>query len=309
MNASPSNSSMPASPVPPPEERCDILLVDDSPEVLGLLDRELSAAGYCVHAEASGAAALAHLARHLPEAIVLDVLMPELDGFETCRRIRAVSAEVPVLFMTGLEDTEHVVRGFAVGGNDYVTKPVAPAEVIARLRAHTRAAGLARAAREAVQASPLPLLAFTADGSVLWANAAAQRLLPGVASDADGLRANAARRALLALTAGRGEVALESDGAPLAAQRVSEAGAAVTVAALAPHRGDGAPRAPLTARESEVLSWVARGKTNRDIADILGMSPRTVNKHLEHVFEKLGVETRTAAVAAARRLRLDSDRH
>jgi DNA-binding CsgD family transcriptional regulator len=70
-----------------------------------------------------------------------------------------------------------------------------------------------------------------------------------------------------------------------------------------------APAAPpaasrLTARETEVLLWVARGKTNRDIAEILGMSPRTVNKHLEHVFEKLGVETRTAAAAAAQRLQL-----
>jgi len=55
----------------------------------------------------------------------------------------------------------------------------------------------------------------------------------------------------------------------------------------------------LTDRESEVLLWVARGKTNRDIGEILGMSPRTVNKHLEHIFEKLGVETRTAAAAAA----------
>jgi len=57
--------------------------------------------------------------------------------------------------------------------------------------------------------------------------------------------------------------------------------------------------APLTGREAEVLSWLAKGKTNRDIADILGMSPRTVNKHLEHIFEKLGVETRTAAAALA----------
>jgi DNA-binding CsgD family transcriptional regulator len=62
--------------------------------------------------------------------------------------------------------------------------------------------------------------------------------------------------------------------------------------------------ARLTARETEVLLWVARGKTNRDIAEILGMSPRTVNKHLEQVFEKLGVETRTAAAAAAQRLQL-----
>jgi DNA-binding CsgD family transcriptional regulator len=58
----------------------------------------------------------------------------------------------------------------------------------------------------------------------------------------------------------------------------------------------------LTPRETEVLSWISKGKTNRDIADILGMSPRTVNKHLEHIFEKLGVETRTAAAAIAGQL-------
>ena len=59
--------------------------------------------------------------------------------------------------------------------------------------------------------------------------------------------------------------------------------------------------ASLTPRETEVLSWIAKGKTNRDVADILGLSPRTVNKHLEHVFEKLGVETRAAAAALASR--------
>lgn len=59
---------------------------------------------------------------------------------------------------------------------------------------------------------------------------------------------------------------------------------------------------PLTPRETEVLSWLAKGKTNRDIADILGMSPRTVNKHLEHMFEKLGVETLSAATAVAAQL-------
>lgn len=59
---------------------------------------------------------------------------------------------------------------------------------------------------------------------------------------------------------------------------------------------------PLTQREMDVLEWVACGKTNRDVAEILGMSPRTVNKHLEHIYEKLGVETRTAAVAQFARL-------
>ncbi|HYF57970.1 MAG TPA: helix-turn-helix transcriptional regulator, partial [Burkholderiaceae bacterium] len=83
------------------------------------------------------------------------------------------------------------------------------------------------------------------------------------------------------------------------------ASAATTEAARADADASSAWRPPaLTGRETEVLLWVARGKTNRDIAEILGMSPRTVNKHLEHVFEKLGVETRTAAAAAAARLRI-----
>lgn len=67
-----------------------------------------------------------------------------------------------------------------------------------------------------------------------------------------------------------------------------------------PRAGCSRWRSPL--RETEVLSWLSKGKTNRDIADILGMSPRTVNKHLEHIFEKLGVETRTAAAAVAGQL-------
>jgi DNA-binding CsgD family transcriptional regulator len=75
--------------------------------------------------------------------------------------------------------------------------------------------------------------------------------------------------------------------------RVSVAGEAAASSRLA--------SAALTPRETEVLSWIAKGKTNRDVADILGMSPRTVNKHLEHVFEKLGVETRAAAAALASR--------
>ncbi len=94
----------------------------------------------------------------------------------------------------------------------------------------------------------------------------------------------------------------------LRARRVTEQDQTISIVALS--RSDVASEVngwnppQLTAREGEVLLWVSRGKTNRDIADILGMSPRTVNKHLEHIFEKLGVETRTAAAAAARNLQL-----
>ncbi|AVS76709.1 DNA-binding response regulator, partial [Paracidovorax avenae] len=86
---------------------------------------------------------------------------------------------------------------------------------------------------------------------------------------------------------------------PLGASGLGETMLLLSVQAAGAEPAARLPRVDLTPRETEVLSWIAKGKTNRDIADILGMSPRTVNKHLEHIFEKLGVETRTAAAALA----------
>jgi len=97
-----------------------------------------------------------------------------------------------------------------------------------------------------------------------------------------------------------------ADGRQLVARRLGEVGLGEVMWLLSLQApGEAGPSrlatAALTPRETEVLSWVAKGKTNRDVADILGMSPRTVNKHLEHVFEKFGVETRAAAAALASR--------
>lgn len=287
------------------DEACDVLLVDDSADALALLSLELGAVGMHVHTAASGDLALAHLACHLPGAILLDVQMPGMNGFETCQRIRDHSEDVPVIFMTGLGETEHIVRGFAVGGNDYVTKPVSPPEVIARLQAHTRTARLVRATREAVNASSNAMLAVDEEAQLLWCNDAARQLLSTLEPGLNLLEGLLLPPQLAGLLAEPASVALALSNGSLQARRVSESAQAITVFALtAAGTGTGASKragAELTARESEVLLWVARGKTNRDIGEILGMSPRTVNKHLEHIFEKLGVETRTAAASAAAR--------
>jgi DNA-binding CsgD family transcriptional regulator len=215
-----------------------------------------------------------------------------------------------VVFMTGLGETEHIVRGFEVGGNDYVTKPVAPPEVIARLQAHTRTARLVRATREAVNAADIAMLAT--DGvRLLWSNEAARQLLRDLQADlalTEGQAMASSLSEMLGLKHNQDECLIALANGKLRARRVSETDQVVSIIALS--RSDIAPSGnnwnppQLTAREGEVLLWVSRGKTNRDIADILGMSPRTVNKHLEHIFEKLGVETRTAAAAAARNLQL-----
>jgi DNA-binding NarL/FixJ family response regulator len=294
------------------EDYCDVLLVDDSADTLVLLTQELQGAGLKVHAVRSGSEALRYLDLHAPGAILLDVQMPGMDGFETCSEIRLRFDDMPVVFMTGLGETEHIVRGFEVGGNDYVTKPVAPPEVIARLQAHTRTARLVRATREAVNAADIAMLAT--DGMrLLWSNEAARQLLRELLRDAhadfaEGQAIPVPLSEILQLKHSQDECLITLGSGALRARRVSEADQGMSIIALS--RSEAVPAGnnwnppQLTAREGEVLLWVSRGKTNRDIADILGMSPRTVNKHLEHIFEKLGVETRTAAAAAARNLQL-----
>lgn len=291
----------------PVEDPCDVLLVDDSQDALNLLTQALNSAGLRTHTASDGKQALAYLAQHQPEAILLDVLMPGMDGFETCRCIRALNEDVPIIFMTGLGETEHIVRGFAVGGNDYVTKPVSPPEVLARLQAHTRTAQLVRATRDAINATQTALLAIDHQGLLLWCNEAAHHLLTSHAPDLPLMEGHPLPPILAPLSqkdTGLEVIYLYIGAQSLEVRRASDKAEPIHVFLIKPI-DNATPQAwtpqQLTARESEVLLWVARGKTNRDIADILGMSPRTVNKHLEHIFEKLGVETRTAAAAAATR--------
>ncbi len=281
-----------------------VLVVDDAPRSLGALCEGLEAEGYTVLVATDGESALARLDLVTPDAILLDALMPGLDGFETCRRVKSHPewTHIPVIFMTGLSETSHVVRGFDAGGVDYVVKPVRTAEVLARLAAHVRNSRTGRLAREAVDVGGHGVVMVDAHGRMAWRSPRAQRWLAEFFAD-DG-------------EAGCAAWLQDADDAPrtrrlgrrtLTARHLGSASLGETMWLLAERADDAAPSASrlatasLTPRETEVLSWIAKGKTNRDVGEILGMSPRTVNKHLEHVFEKLGVETRTAAAALASR--------
>lgn len=114
-----------------------ILIVDDDPRLRDLVRLALERAGHSVIAAADGNQALVHAAREAPDLIVLDVGLPEMDGFETCRRIRARS-EVPILFLTARDDEIDRVLGLELGADDYVTKPFSPRELVARVRAILR---------------------------------------------------------------------------------------------------------------------------------------------------------------------------
>ncbi len=122
----------------PPAPR--VLVTDDEDNIRFLLDAALRHFGFDVVLAANGREALGAVADDKPDLIVLDVMLPDLDGFEVCRRLRADGVRVPVLFLTARDGTEEKVRGLTLGGDDYVTKPFSLEEVVARVRAILRRA-------------------------------------------------------------------------------------------------------------------------------------------------------------------------
>src|SRR5690606_16863016 len=115
-----------------------LVVVDDEPTIRELLTTSLRFAGFEVHAAADGASALALVARVDPDLVVLDVMLPDLDGFTVTRRMRERGRQVPVVFLTARDDPQDAVTGLTVGGDDYVTKPFSLEEVVARIRAVLR---------------------------------------------------------------------------------------------------------------------------------------------------------------------------
>ena len=123
-----------------------VLIVDDTPANLDLLRNILAPAGYQIFFATSGESALRVATEVLPNLILLDVMMPRMDGFETCRRLKAIDAvqEIPVIFVTARTEMEDLTRGFDVGGVDYITKPIKQPEVDARVKAHLQIQALMR---------------------------------------------------------------------------------------------------------------------------------------------------------------------
>lgn len=292
--------------------RSAILVADDSAETLSMLSDVLEGAGFTAFVALRGDRALSIAKQVTPDLILLDALMPGMDGFETCRALKRDPAlsRVPVIFMTGLAEPEDVVRGLEAGGVDYVTKPVVPQELLARIRVHLANARLERSARAALDSSGRYLLAADESGNLLWWTPQAGALMVGVLDEPLSVRAPLPEALATALAdtpdPARLNIALpRAGGAGVKVQGVARLAPGEILLRVSEAEDSAAPGMEdrlretyqVSAREAEVLSWIAQGKTNRDIAEILDVSPRTVNKHLERIFRKIGVENRTAAAA------------
>ena len=287
-----------------------VLVVDDDPAALNAICMALEEAGCVAIVARDGAGALDLAARMAPDLVLLDAVMPGMDGFETCRRLKTgpQAVDAPVIFMTGLGDPADVLRGLEAGGVDYVVKPINHEVLLARITVHALNARRMRLASGALDQAGRPVLAAEADGRVVWATPGAVRLLakrrdPG----AGGTLLPAAAGPWINAAASRpvSEVQpLNCEGMRLTCLGRGRRGEIIIQA----HAGDESDdiarlqaRFALTGREAEALLWLTAGKTNQEIAGNLGLSRRTVDKHLEQVLEKLGVDNRTAAALVADR--------
>jgi len=157
----------------------NILIVDDTPHNLRLLSQMLSEHGYQVRAALNGPRALAAVQANAPDLILLDIMMPEMDGYEVCNRLKADehTRDIPVLFISALNETEDKVKGFAAGALDFITKPFQLDEVLARVETHLKLSRLQREVRvqeaitrELLNASPDAAYLVGADETILTSN-------------------------------------------------------------------------------------------------------------------------------------------
>lgn len=291
-----------------------VLIVDDTPANLSYLSDALHEAGYKVLVAIDGPTALSQLALITPDIILLDAIMPQMDGFETCRAIKELDTgrDIPIVFMTGLIDTPTIVRAFEEGAVDYLSKPVRKEEVLARITTHITRARILLRAQRSIESCGKAGFTIDSQGKITWQTPRAREWLAQYFNRETGPKSWERLRLWLDAMASAGDpgpidktpqLSLSGESGRL---KLRYAGTmdGERLLLLEEHRNDLyaerlVQRLGLSAREAEVLNWLAAGKTNRDIAQILGISPRTVNKHLERIYVKLGVETRAAATAIA----------
>ncbi|MSU59825.1 MAG: response regulator transcription factor [Pedosphaera sp.] len=205
-----------------------ILVIDDQPQMRRNLLTILEMEGFQLLTADNGRVGLKLAQEELPDLILCDIMMPELDGYAVLQALRAdkYTATIPFIFLTAKGEKADLRAGMNLGADDYLTKPVAKADLLAAIAARFERERLNEARLRAEIAKHRFKLDFTSPAP---------------------LRENLA----------------------------------------------------LSGRAAEVLLWVAQGKSNADVGAILGMSEKTVKKHLGHIFEKLGVESRTAATLRA----------
>ena len=289
-------------------------------------------AGYSVESFSSGVQALAQAGSQAPDLLLLDGQLEDVDSLAMVKHWQAIASAThcPVIFLADSAQPQQLVQALQAGCADVVHKPVRPQELLARSAMHLAGARERRQTRNALDAFGYATMTVRpSDGKLMWQTALSRELLarycplhpPYASHTAPQVqewlqtcmrtleRGDAPRHLTLYQDKGaRLVIRLHQQTGDQSTDKTSTHGELldaddwlIVMREMSDHAVMQAMSAAftLTAREAEVLYWVVKGKTNKDIGDILGSSPMTVKKHLERVFVKLGVETRTAAAGKA----------
>lgn len=289
------------------KDKLTVLAIDDSAEALGMINMTLAEAGMVALIALNGQQALQVLEQVTPDIILMDAMMPVMDGFECAQAIRKNLPLVPIIFMTGLSDVEDIVKAFDAGGNDYIVKPIRPEELLVRIRQHSNSSKMLMEAQKVLDSMRQHVFCINHSGQILWATPEAQILLNQYLQPA-GIKPELDKQLSSWLSSGKTghdlALAIPADDLMLTVQYYKQADEDEFLLKIQSPNVEIDPSLleqslGVTNREAEVLLWVAHGKTNREIAEILSMSPRTVNKHLEQMYPKIGAENRTSAASIA----------
>ena len=289
------------------KDKLTVLVVDDSPESLSMINMALDEAGIAVLIALNGQQAMNVLEYVTPDIVLMDAIMPVMDGFECSREIRKKLPLTPIIFMTGLSEVEHIVKAFDAGANDYIVKPIRPEELLVRIRQHSNNTRKLLEAQNTLDAVRQHVFCINNSGRIVWATPEAQELLNQYSQQQNQdvtLLDERLSRWLSSGQEGHDLVLPVQDKLMLTVYyfkqteedeyllKIQSPDVTVDPAVLE-------NSLKITYREAEVLLWLAHGKTNREIAEILNMSPRTVNKHLEQMYPKIGANNRTTAASIA----------
>ncbi len=286
-----------------------VLIVDDSPETLSVLNDIFEKEGMETLVALEGKQALSIAQKMIPDIIILDAMMPSMNGFDVCKQLKQDPElrSIPIIFMTGLSDTESVVKGFNAGGIDYITKPIVNSELVARMRVHLANSRIALSAQSALDLAGQYIFAVEKQGNILWSTPQVNQLLEKANDQqswlnhilADEIHTWLSHKPAIGMN-----LTLNAPAQLLKVSFLGKAGSNEYLLRLKHEDNDNESANlkshwNLTKREAEVLFWILKGKTNREIGQILGTSPRTINKHSEQIYKKLEVENRTSAAAKA----------
>lgn len=292
-----------------------VLVVDDTPANLAVVLDLLGSAGLRMLVAESGSRALELLQQQPVDLVLLDVRMPGLDGFATCAEIRRrpAWADIPILFLTAVDEPAQKVRALESGAVDYISQPLHPPEVLARVRTHLELRAVRRAlerrnelleAEIAARLDAEAQLAQSLDRALLVADSD-NRLVFHTLRAAQLLHKHLPHHVpgRLPPELARTDRYTSAAGAILVRRFAGPGREAHTILYLVEEHAVPGPaelmQLGLTPRQAEVLYWITQGKTNDEIATILGTSPRTIHKHVEQTFARLDVNNRASAIAIA----------